>query len=127
MAAKKTTGKKNVKDTNETLTTTQEIQEQVQETKDLIATLETELTKQLNEATEKVTEEIAEVKAQEADLMAKINETPEQAQEVIENEMARVDEAINALNEKVKELSGDINKNKMVFTTSTWNGWGYNG
>lgn len=127
MAAKKTTGKKNVKDTNETLTTTQEIQEQVNETKDLIATLETELTKQLNEATEKVTEEIAEVKAQEADLMAKINETPEQAQEVIENEMARVDEAINVLNEKVKELSGDINKNKMVFTTSTWNGWGYNG
>lgn len=127
MATKKATNKKNVKDTNETLVETQEIQEQVQATKDIIATLETELTKQIDEATEKVTEEIAEVKAQEADLMAKINEAPEQAQEVIETEMARVDEAINTLNEKVKELSGDINKNKMVFTTSTWNGWGYNG
>ena len=127
MAAKKTTSKKNVKDTNVTLTETQEIQEQVKETKDLITALETELTKQIDEATEKVAEEIAEVKAQETDLMNKINETPEQAQEVIENEMARVDEALNALNEKVKELSGDINKNNAVFTTTTWNGWGYNG
>jgi hypothetical protein len=99
----------------------------ISELETAITALETELTKQIDEATEKVAEEIAEVKAQETDLMNKINETPEQAQEVIENEMARVDEALNALNEKVKELSGDINKNNAVFTTTTWNGWGYNG
>ena len=56
MAAKKTTSKKNVKDTNETLTETQEIQEQVKETKDIITALETELTKQIDDQINKLKE-----------------------------------------------------------------------
>ena len=100
---------------------------EIKETETITEALENEIAKQIEEVSEQVAEEVAEVKAQETELMTKIDENPESAKEIIENEVERVDEALNALNEKIEKISDEMNKNKVIFTTTTWNGWGYNG
>lgn len=126
MAGKKTTTKKNTQQV-EIGPAVETVKEEIKETKNLVNELETEITKQIEKVSENVAEQVAEVKAQEADIMAKIEANPNEAKVLIEEEVERVDEALNNLTEKIEKLADGINKNKVVFTTTTWNGWGYNG
>ena len=125
--AKKTNKTENNNEAVVTAQVEETIDKEIKEAKKMTETLEAELAKQIEEVSNQVAEEVAEVKAQEADLMAKIEENPEEAEKLIQAEVERVDEALKALDEKIEKLTGDVNKNNVVFTTTTWNGWGYDG
>lgn len=86
--------------------------------------VEMELTKAITEANMKVQEDLASIKSQEEKIMKEIERNPNAAQEIVEKELRHVDEMIKTQMEKIEVLTKEIKNNK-VFSTNSWNGWGY--
>ena len=69
-----------------------------------------------------VIEQITEIKEQEAEVLAKIERNPQGAETLIQEEFNRIDKEIERVQKNIEETL-----NNKVFTTNTWNGWGYGG
>lgn len=90
-----------------------------------IEKIENEVVKKVEEVTSQVTTEINDIKAREEKILKEIETNPAAAQQILEKEIAQVDDLIKGFETKVEKLTNEVKKNKVVFTTNSWNGWGY--
>ena len=65
------------------------------------------------------------IKIQEEKILRDIETNPMAATEIVEKELERVDEQIKSVEKKIKELVNEVKDNKVIITTTKWNGWGY--
>ena len=87
--------------------------------------VEDEVLGMINAVASEVTENISEIKKQESKILKDIEENPESAQAILEAEINRVNDVIKNVEGQVDEYVKQIKKNKVNYTTTSWNGWGY--
>jgi hypothetical protein len=76
----------------------------------------------VNKIAEEVNEKVAKIQEKGTKIMKDIEASPENAEQLLNNELKRVEKEIARVEKEIQETL-----NNKVFTTNTWNGWGYNG